>query len=178
MRVYILLTDTGSVLTKAIKLYTRKPYNHVSISFHKELDVTYSFGRLRPRNPFIGGFVQEQLDNGVFKNARCAVYSCQISEKQYEKMMERIKEMESQKELYHFNLIGMLGIAAKLEIKRDKAFFCSQFVATVLQDGEVELDSKPIYWITPYDISKCPQLRLEYQGYLRNYRQLNESNYA
>ena len=35
-KVYILLTDTGTLFTKLIKLYTKKPYNHASISFDSE----------------------------------------------------------------------------------------------------------------------------------------------
>jgi hypothetical protein len=56
-KVYILLTNTGSFLTKLIKLYTKKPYNHASIAFDYELSEVYSFGRKTARNPVIGGFV-------------------------------------------------------------------------------------------------------------------------
>lgn len=31
-KIYILLTDTGTLFTRLIKLYTKKPYNHASIS--------------------------------------------------------------------------------------------------------------------------------------------------
>ena len=60
-KVYILLTDTGSLLTKLIKLYTKKPYNHASISFDFELSEVYSFGRKKVENPFHGGFVKEKI---------------------------------------------------------------------------------------------------------------------
>ena len=36
-KVYLLLTNTGSFLTKLIKLYTKKPYNHASIAFDYDL---------------------------------------------------------------------------------------------------------------------------------------------
>ena len=64
--VYIVLTDTGSVFTRMIKFFTRKPYNHVSISLDEDLETLYSFGRLKPRNPFFGGFVEEKIDEGTF----------------------------------------------------------------------------------------------------------------
>lgn len=43
--VFILLTNTGTFLTRVIKSYTRAPYNHASISFNRELSELYSFGR-------------------------------------------------------------------------------------------------------------------------------------
>ncbi|USK36883.1 hypothetical protein LIS77_13090 [Cytobacillus firmus] len=58
-KIYILLTDTGTLFTRLIKLYTKKPYNHASISIDPELKEVYSFGRKTAKNPFIGGFVKE-----------------------------------------------------------------------------------------------------------------------
>lgn len=53
-KVYLLLTDTGTFFTKLIKLYTKKPYNHASISFDSELSEVYSFGRKRLEIPSSG----------------------------------------------------------------------------------------------------------------------------
>ena len=53
--IYILLSDTGSVLTRIIKHFTNNPYNHVSIAFEEDLSKLYSFGRLQPNNPFFVG---------------------------------------------------------------------------------------------------------------------------
>ncbi|MDF2789985.1 MAG: hypothetical protein K0S80_3083 [Neobacillus sp.] len=36
-QMYLLLTNTGSFLTKLIKLYTKKPYNHASIASDSQL---------------------------------------------------------------------------------------------------------------------------------------------
>ena len=97
-KVYILLTDTGTFFTKLIKLYTKKPYNHASISFDFELSEVYSFGRKTARNPFIGGFVEEDVNKGFFKEANCAVYALTVNEVQLQKMNHFIKEIEAQKE--------------------------------------------------------------------------------
>lgn len=60
--IYIVLTFTGTVLATIIKEYTRREFAHVSISLDKELEEMYSFGRLNPYNPFIGGFVHEHIE--------------------------------------------------------------------------------------------------------------------
>ena len=109
-KIYILLTDTGTLFTKLIKLYTKKPYNHASISFDSELSEVYSFGRKTARNPFIGGFVKEDVDKGLFKEANCAVYALTVNEVQLQKMNCYIKEIEAQKGEYRYNLLGLFGI--------------------------------------------------------------------
>lgn len=96
-KVFLLLTDTGTMLTKLIKFYTRKPYNHASISFNSELTEVYSFGRKTPRNPFIGGFVKEDIQSIIFQKASCAIYSLTLTEEDVERMKRYIKEIEEQK---------------------------------------------------------------------------------
>ena len=84
-KIYILLTDTGTLFTKFIKLYTKKPYNHASLSFDSELSEVYSFGRKTARNPFIGGFVKEDVNEGLFKQANCAIYSLTVNDVQFKR---------------------------------------------------------------------------------------------
>jgi len=66
-KIYIVLTYTGTILSKVIRVYTRAEYCHVSLSLDKRLRKMYSFGRLNPYNPFIGGFVHEGINVGTFK---------------------------------------------------------------------------------------------------------------
>ncbi len=56
-KIYIVLTHTGTTLSKIIKTYTKDEFSHVSISLDLELKKMYSFGRLNPYNPFWDGFV-------------------------------------------------------------------------------------------------------------------------
>lgn len=56
-KIYIVLTHTGTTLSKIIKNYTNDEFSHVSISLDSELKEMYSFGRLNAYNPFWGGFV-------------------------------------------------------------------------------------------------------------------------
>ena len=45
-KIYIILTHTGTMLSKIIKKYTKDEFSHVSIALDKELNRMYSFGRL------------------------------------------------------------------------------------------------------------------------------------
>ena len=90
-KIYLILTHTGTTLSTIIKCYTKDEFSHVSIALDKELNTMYSFGRLRPSNPFIGGFVHEGIDFGTFKrfkNTQSEIYSLEIADNKYEKIKE------------------------------------------------------------------------------------------
>lgn len=168
VKIYILLTDTGTLFTRMIKLYTKKPYNHASISFDDKLKEVYSFGRKKPRNPFIGGFVKEDLQGELFINARCVVYSCYVSNEQLEKMKTFIKKIEKNKRLYRYNVIGLLTFIINKPYQREHSYFCSQFVAHVLNAGEIIEFQKPLSLISPNDFTKINNFHIEYEGTISN----------
>lgn len=168
-KVYILLTDTGSFFTKLIKLYTKNPYNHASISFDPELSEVYSFGRKKAGNPFNGGFVKEDVKQSLFKQADCAVYSLTVTEIQMQKVKRYIQEIEGQKEFYRYNFLGLFGFIINKPIKREKALFCSQFVASVLKGCNIIDFEKPLSLIAPYDLLEVSELKLVYEGKLKAY---------
>lgn|SRR5699024_483328 len=169
---YFLFTDTGTTLAKLINLFTRQPLNHVSISFDNELREVYSFGRKKPRNPFIGGFVKEDIRSDFLKNSECAVYVYPISENDYRKIMQEIKSVEKYKDAYKYNFIGLLGVLLQIEINREYAMFCSQFVATVMREVESFDINKPSCFITPTDIRTHSGLKLIYKGRLGRYQEM------
>ncbi|WP_428910446.1 hypothetical protein [Niallia sp. Krafla_26] len=172
--VYILLTDTGTLFTRLIKLYTKKPYNHASISFDSMLTEVYSFGRKVEWNPFIGGFVKEDIRKGLFKQADCAIYSLKVNEEQLQKMNDYIEELKTQREEYRYNLFGLLGFLFNKPIQRSKAFFCSQFVATLLKECNVlDIEKSPAL-IAPNDLQKMPKCQFVYEGKLRKYHNETE----
>lgn len=175
-KVYLLLTDTGTIFTRLIKLYTKKPYNHASIVFDETFKEVYSFGRKRPRNPFIGGFVNEDVRKGLFKNARCAIYSFDVSEVQIEKMKIFIHKIEMEKHLYGYNLLGLITIIINKPYQRKRAFFCSEFVAQVLDEGGICQLQKPISLVSPNDLQSLENLQLEFEGQLADLLHEETSN--
>ncbi|QED48202.1 hypothetical protein [Cytobacillus dafuensis] len=173
-RVYLLLTDTGTLFTRMIKLYTKECLNHASISFDSELTEVYSFGRKRPRNPFIGGFVKEDIRSELFRNASCALYVFTVKDNQYHRMVELIKEIDDNQQKYRYNLIGLFAIALNKQIHRKYAFFCSHFVAMILKEGRLLETNKHLCMITPQDLKEASSHRLIYQGDLHNYLSYRE----
>lgn len=107
--VYILLTDTSTIFTKCIKLYTKKQYNHASIALDSNLSEVYSFGRKMSKNPFVGGFVKEDMKSCLFHRADCTIFSLEVTEDQFGKMMRYINDIEACQEQYRYNFLGLFG---------------------------------------------------------------------
>ncbi|MEH7354936.1 hypothetical protein V7150_15370 [Neobacillus drentensis] len=171
-KIYVLLTDTGTIFTKIIKLFTKKPHNHASIVIDDHFNKVYSFGRRNPRNPFVAGFVQENIRGGLFRNADCAIYCVTITEKQFQKIIAKIREMEEHKNKYRYNLIGLIAVMLNLEINRENAYFCSHFVAALLEESGIPIKrQKPLSLVTPQDIKESASLELIYEGKLSSYVQ-------
>ncbi|WP_047980574.1 hypothetical protein [Ornithinibacillus contaminans] len=167
--IYFIFTDTGTYLSRLINFCTNNTLNHVSICFDHELKEVYSFGRINPKNPFSGGFVREDIRGDFLKNSKCAVYTMNITEEDYVSIRHHIKEIEKRASDYKYNFVGLIGILLKIEIQRSNALFCSQFVATVLQDTETFKLAKPTNFVTPADIREQSELQLIYQGRLGDY---------
>lgn len=167
-----MLTHSGSLLSKCINIYTREPYTHVSISLDEELKELYSFGRLKPNNPIIAGFVQEDIKNGTYKrfpNTMCALYSIKINRTQYKKLKREIKIFKKDGEKYGYNFIGLIGFMVNYPVERKYNYFCSQFVSSLLNNSGITLIDKPTALTSPRDFRECRDLNLVYEGNLQLY---------
>lgn len=168
-KIYLLLTDTGTFFTRIIKLFTRKPYNHASIALNSDLSVVYSYGRKSVRNPFVGGFVKEDLNSSLFKQADCVVYSLTVTSDQIKNINSYIRQFEARKDHFSYNLLGLFGIVLNRPIKRKNAFFCSQFVASVLKECNIIHFEKDIALLKPSDLYTSSTFQFVYEGKLKEY---------
>lgn len=170
-KIYIILTFTGTILSRSIKIFTGNAYTHVSIALDERMERMYSFGRLNPYNPFIGGFVKEGIHIGTFKrfkNTITEIYSLEITNEQYERLEEVIDKFLENKQVYKFNLIGLILAGINKRYKRENKYYCSQFVREVIEQSKIEiLDMSKV--IKPQDFKKLEPLKLEYKGLLRMY---------
>jgi hypothetical protein len=176
--IYIVLTDTGTLLSKAIGMYTRKDLNHASIAFDDKLTEMYSFGRKQRHNPFVGGFVKENVVEGIFEHASCAIFSCEVTTEEYIKMRNKIRQIEQTKELYRYNFIGLFAVAVNRDLQRKHAFFCSQFVATIVNESGMKMFTIKPNLVQPHHFAQVKCLKPVYEGelqsYIRNVRDIEE----
>jgi hypothetical protein len=175
--VYILLTDTGTLFTKSIKNYTGAPYNHASISFDRELTELYSFGRKNPRNPINGGFVKEDILTGTYSkypNTTCVIYELNVTDRDIEKMRRVLNVFVRSGNKYMYNLLGLIGVTLNEPIEFSNSYFCSQFVAEILQRSGIKLWDKLSALVTPDDFRNHEKLDLIYEGSLFEYGPIKE----
>ncbi|WP_010273282.1 hypothetical protein [Paenibacillus senegalensis] len=167
-QVFIILSDTGTWFTRIVRLYTKAPYNHASIALDPDLKEVYSFGRKRTENPLLGGFIKEDLQGPLFRSATCAVYRCEVSEKQYSQLKSIISRFSRESHLYKFNIIGLFGVMLNKQIQRKRAFFCSQFIAWLFEQVGYKLLDKNSALTTPADLGEAEALELMFNGKVRS----------
>ena len=175
-KIYIVLTHTGTALSRVIKTYTKDEFSHVSIALDEELNQMYSFGRLHPYNPFWAGFVHEYIDQGTFKRfykTKAKVYSLDVTDEQYEKVKYYIHKIEKDKEEYTFNIIGLFAVGFHRRVEKEHSFYCAEFVKYVIENAGIEVSLPEI--VRPENFKEIHYLKETYDGLLRKY-QKKESN--
>lgn len=168
--IYLVMTQTGTALSNAIKLVSKKEYNHISISLNDNLDCMYSFGRKNPYNPFIGAFVIEGISIGTFlrfKDTVCRVIRIDVNDLQYEALCSNIYDMIKNKNDYKYNLIGLLFAAFNIHVSFDNRFYCSEFVRHILCLSDIDVSMIPNI-AHPTDFMNMDNSVI-YEGLLQNY---------
>ena len=120
-KVYVIMSHTGTILSRLIRINTGAEYTHVSISLDENLRRMYSFGRIYPHIAFIGGFVRESKHYGTFKrfkNTEVSILELEVTERQYAEITENIFYIRKNKKKYRFNILGL--VIAGLNKKRNK----------------------------------------------------------
>lgn len=175
--IYVVLTYTGTWLSKVIKISTRHEFAHVSISLDETLQAMFSFGRKKVNNPIIGGFVKERINYGIykkFKDTEAEIYKLEIQDEGYEHIEDILQHMLQHKEKYKFNIIGLVlaGLHKKAEFRH--SFYCAEFVKYILENGKLDLSYLPDP-IRPIDFQNLRNAELIYKGKLREYNSLENN---
>ena len=170
--IYVVLSQTGTMFSRALKFFTRAEYNHASISLSPTLDKMYSFGRLNPYNPFIGGFVEEGKNIGTFRRfykTQALVLEFKVSVEKYKAIQYFIEYFKKNKQDFHYNYLGVLFACFKKNHTSSKRFYCSEFVRDCLKVFDVENANELPNIIKPIDFLKLNNKTIVYEGLLKNY---------
>ena len=135
-KIYIITTYTGTVLSYLIRKISKTPYAHVSIALNEELNPMYSFGRLNPKTPIFAGYVEENINEGLYAirtNTMCRVYSLMVTERQYEKLKENIDNVSINRKQYVYDVKALVYLSVNNPRKKDYKYVCSPFVADMLK---------------------------------------------
>ena len=134
-KLYIILSRTGTNLSKVIRFVTKAHYNHVSLSLDPKLEHMYSFGRRYPRNPLWCGFVHESKNRGFFKrfnDTEVKVLSLDIDERTYQDIKSVFTYMKNHQNCYHYNYVGLCLAAFNIQFQPTHTYYCSEFAKEIL----------------------------------------------
>lgn len=168
--IYIVLSHTGTTLSKIIKAFTKDEFSHVSISLDIDAKEMYSFGRLRAYNAFIAGFVHEYINKGTFRrfrNTMSKIYYLEVTNEQYDKIKNIIEQMKAEKEKYKFNILGLFAAGFHKKIGKKGSFYCAEFVKYLMDEAEIETNLPEV--VKPEDFKQLENLEEIYSGLLRQY---------
>ncbi len=136
--ILILLTKYSDPLSNAYYyFYAGKTYTHVSIGLGEQPDVFYSFN--------YKGFAVESLERHHKRGVRLSrCYRFSVSDRTYKKVQEMIGKILANAEAYHYTKRGMFCCLLGIPVHLKQRYFCSQFVAEMLERSQaVKLPRRP-----------------------------------
>ena len=142
---YIVISSTGSSSSELISVFTRKEYNHVSLSFDRELKTILSYNG--GGNVYPPGLNRERLEYFRKKeDASMLVYSLEAPKAKKRIVLDKIKEINSSGSAYN-----LVGLVTKVSV-RPNIMFCSQFVYSILRFAGLIYFTEKAACVRPSDL--------------------------
>lgn len=166
--IYIIVAQTGTRPAKFFRFFTKKPFNHVSLSGRVDLSEMYSFCRTYSPFPLPATFNREIVGEGTlghFGYIPCEIYRIKVTYEQKKKYNKIIKHFANHRGIYSYNLLGLIAVYFNINWKRTHSFVCSQFVAYTMDKIGIPLE-KPFSLYIPDDFRNFPGADLYYAGEL------------
>jgi len=165
----LVLTQSNTIISKTLKILSKKSYNHISISLTDDCSTMYSFGRKMTWFPLIGGFVKEDINHGVLKmhpETKCKIYRLVVTDAEYDIILERLNKFLHEPNKFRYSFLNLFLMYFNVPFKREYYYICSSFVTYLLWD--IIPLKKEISLVVPDDYNNL-ELETVYEGKLYNY---------
>ena len=176
--VYVFLTRTGTKVANVIGAVTGDRFAHASISLDRELTQMYSFGRRRVTNPLYGGFIKENIHQGIFAlfgECNSVLYRIPVTEDTYSVIENTLHTMHRRRFSYRYNFVGLFSCAFGVPTNTRTHFTCSQFVSWILEYSGATTLPKIMGLMKPDDLTRLPNAELVYEGCIANADNMNRT---
>jgi len=163
------LTRPRSIVSNLIHMVTKDTYTHAAISFDKELNHMYSFGRKHSYNPLVGRFKKEELDDGLYKRCKSlpgVIIEIEVTQDQYDKAQTLLSQFLSHPEKYKYNYLGLIDNLLNKPVCRENRFVCSEFVYHILSESGIVDLRKPRNLVRPQNLLQVDE-NIFYKGDLK-----------
>ncbi len=171
-KIYIIVSNSGSIVSKFLRLFLHEKYVHVTISLDEYLKEAYSFGRKFTYSPLPGGFINEMYEKRCkhFNKSESKIYELKVSNKQFNNLKDNLKqEYINNKKKYKYNIIGLYYIYRNKVHHRDFRLVCSQFCSKILIDCDIVNFEKDYSLIRPTDFLNIKEALLIFEGKTMDY---------
>ena len=158
-KLFILLTRFPGLDAKLLMSCMRFPYSHASVGLEEDLQTYYSF--------VVKGFIVEDIVR-YCKPGRapfpCALYELEVPEPVYNMVKVTLQDFVQRKKSLRYSFIGILLSLIHIPTRWKGRYFCSQFVAEVLQKCKATKLKKSSTLYFPKDLLHLPGMKLVFQG--------------
>ncbi len=163
-KVYILLTRLHDFGSRVAGFFATCYYTHASIGLEEDMNTFYSF--------MVNGFIEEDVSRFLrskYKPFPCQLYEISVTPEVYDKIKNIIKDFKKNKELYSYTKKGVVSGLFRIPRQKKHEYFCSHFVAHVLEKGQALKLKKNSALYFPRDFKRISELKLSFQGNLKGY---------
>ena len=159
--IYILLVRYPDTFSKAFRLVSRARYNHASIGMSDSGGVFYSY--------VTKGFRTElPQKHPTYRNHEvpCRLYRIEVTDEIYDVANAILADHAKQAHRFKYSSFGLFLFLMRIVYKKEKQYFCSQFVSEVLEQVRAVTLEKHSALYLPDDFTKMKGLDLRFSGYL------------
>lgn len=145
--IIVLFTCYRDLFSSFLYHISRRGYTHAAISLDENNDYYYSFN--------VKGFRREYPQRYKKKiRGQSAAFHLEVSEESYQRIKNRLMEMEAVPERYYYTRLGVFFCLLHIAWERKYSYFCSQFVSELLTlaDG-LQLEKTPALYL-PNQLAK------------------------
>jgi len=145
--VYVILWHTGTVLSSVIKSVVKSEYSHTSISFDPSMRRMYSFGRKNANVEGLKstGFAIEDIRSDFYKNRKVhyGIFVVPCFQDEIDNMKRRLDYFIKNATKFAYDIPGLVKNFFGIEDNQEHAWFCSRFVADILNAGRPDKPYMP-----------------------------------
>lgn len=131
---YIMISQTDTVIARLIRAFCRYPYNHVSLTLDPAFKNWYSYARYVQDTPFFGGFVQEPAERFLAASgeANVRIFRMDMPVKQAEKLRELFCEAGKPDSGSMYNYYDAIASGFGMHMEVPGTHTCLSFACSVL----------------------------------------------
>jgi inositol transport system substrate-binding protein len=150
----VLFSTYTDFISRLIGLRSGFKCTHVSISLDENDEYFYAFNTK--------GFRKEYPKKHKRRTKENMCLRLQVTENQYKTICNRIKKFERKQKKYSYDYLGIILCLFRLHRQKKQKYFCSSFVAELLEKAKVVQLKKTSQRYLPYQLQKelllCPLL--------------------